>query len=87
MKNLLEKAGFVFWGDEHWGPGEGEIDWANDYTDEFKVFTKLLLEHIEKTCQYVQDTEVVINGSDEYNHGRKMGAEVLKNHLLKTLSN
>lgn len=85
MKDLLEKAGFVFWGNEPWGRGPGEVDWSCDYSDEFKVFAQLLLQHIEKTCQEVQHVDVS-NASDEYNLGRKMGAEVLKNALIETLA-
>ena len=84
MKDFLEKAGFVFWGAEPWGPGEGEIDWACDYTDEFKKFAELLMAHIEKTCQTVQEADVLAS-TEEYDIGRKMGAEVLKNYLISSL--
>ena len=31
IKKLANKAGFVIWGDEPWGPGKGNIDWSSDY--------------------------------------------------------
>ena len=42
-KRLIKNAGFVLWGPETWGPGEGEIDWSCDYNEELEKYTKLLI--------------------------------------------
>ena len=43
-KRLAKKAGFVFWGNEAWGPGEGEIDWSCDYKEAFEKYTELIVQ-------------------------------------------
>ena len=53
MQKLAEEAGFIFWGNESYGPGPGHIDWASDYDEEFKKFAELLvLECISKAEDY-----------------------------------
>jgi len=42
VKELAEQAGFCFWGDEPWGPGEGNIDWSCNYSQEFEKFVELM---------------------------------------------
>ena len=49
INELAEQAGFVFWSDESWGPGEGNIDWACDYTQEFKKFAELIVRECMST--------------------------------------
>lgn len=46
IKQLAEEAGFCFWSDESWGPGEGHIDWGADYDDEFQKYSELLIGHL-----------------------------------------
>lgn len=47
IKQLAEQAGFVFWGEEDWNPGD-EIDWSCRYDDEFKKFAELMVrEHLK----------------------------------------
>jgi hypothetical protein len=46
IRELAEKAGFCFWEDESWGPGEPGIDWSCDYTKEFESFVNLLLDEV-----------------------------------------
>jgi len=41
-QELAEQAGFVFWGNESWGPGPGHIDWSCDYNEESEKFIKLV---------------------------------------------
>ena len=43
IKKLAQESGFVFWGNEAWGPGEGNIDWSCDYDQEFKKFAHLIV--------------------------------------------
>ncbi len=43
IQQLAEQAGFVFWQNESWGPGPGNIDWGGDYKDEFAEFVRLLV--------------------------------------------
>ena len=47
-QELAEQAGFVFWGEESWGPGPGNIDWSCDYNEEFEKFAKLMREELQK---------------------------------------
>ena len=44
IKQLAEQSGFVFWENEDWGPGPGNIDWSSDYKEEFDLFCKLLIQ-------------------------------------------
>ncbi len=48
IKKLAKKAGFVFWGNQEWGPGEGHIDWACNYDKEIIKFAELLRKKYEK---------------------------------------
>ena len=48
IKELAKKAGFVFWGKEPWGPGEGNIDWSSNYDKELKKFAKLVRKEYAK---------------------------------------
>lgn len=48
VKKLAERAGFVFWGDEPYGPGPEYIDWACNYDKEFEKFVKLLIKETKK---------------------------------------
>ena len=43
INELAEKAGFVFWKDEKWGPGPGHIDWSSGYDEEFLKYTELIV--------------------------------------------
>jgi len=43
VKALANDADFVFWNNEPWGPGAGNIDWSCDYKKEFTKFTELLI--------------------------------------------
>ena len=43
IQKLIEESGFVLWEDEPWGPGKGNIDWSNDYTEEMETFVKSLI--------------------------------------------
>jgi len=44
IMTLAKEAGFIFWGDEDWGPGPGNIDWSCDYSAEFERFGELILQ-------------------------------------------
>lgn len=47
-RELAEKAGFIFWRDEHWGPNKkNAIDWGNEYDTEFEKFVKLLTKELK----------------------------------------
>lgn len=47
-QELAEQAGFVFWGEEEWGPGPGNIDWSCDYNAEFEKFAELMRQEKNK---------------------------------------
>lgn len=42
---LAKEAGFCFWADESWNPGD-KIDWASRYDEELMTFARL----IEERC-------------------------------------
>ena len=44
IRELAEKAGFVLWGDEMWGPGKGNIDWSSNYDKELLLYTDLVIQ-------------------------------------------
>jgi len=48
IKKLAKEAGFVFWGKEPWGPGEGHIDWSSNYDKELAKFAELLRKEYAK---------------------------------------
>ena len=48
IKELAEKAGFILWGDELWGPGKGKVDWSSNYDKELEKFAELLKEEYAK---------------------------------------
>lgn len=47
VQGLAEKAGFVVWEDELWGPGKGKVDWSSDYEKELIEFYKLVRAEVE----------------------------------------
>ena len=51
FKSLARECGFVFWGNEDWGPGAGNIDWSCDYTSEFEHYSREL---ITWTCELMR---------------------------------
>lgn len=48
IQELAKKSGFIFWKDEPWGPGPGNIDWSCDYGTEFNDFVKSLIHECAK---------------------------------------
>lgn len=51
IKELAEEAGFIFWQNESWGPGEGHIDWSAIYDREFQKYTELLINECLKALE------------------------------------
>lgn len=45
-------------------------------------FAKLIIQECIELCEQVR-TQSVSNGSDDYNHGREMGAEICRNTIFK----
>ena len=46
QQKLAKKAGFVFWGNEDYGPGPGHIDWASNYDKELRKYSRLLVKKV-----------------------------------------
>jgi hypothetical protein len=40
---LIEQAGFSFWQDEPWGPGENRVDWSMNYDEEIQELIRLVV--------------------------------------------
>jgi hypothetical protein len=55
IKELAEKAGFVLWGDEKWGPGPDYIDWSSNYDKEFLKFAELI---VRECLSYAKDGDI-----------------------------
>ena len=55
IKKLLDKAGFVFWGDEPWKPAGAVVDWSCSYDREMEKFVKLLINDMVDHFAYTQD--------------------------------
>ena len=51
IKKLAEKAGFVYWQDEAWGPGPDFIDWSSNYDNELAKYTELVV----RECAEIAD--------------------------------
>lgn len=49
IRELAEQAGFQFWEDEPWNPGD-IIDWSCRYDDEFKKFAELIVRECAKVA-------------------------------------
>lgn len=58
-RELAEQAGFVFWGEESWGPGPGHIDWSCDYTEELVKFDQLMRAEYESKIRTEPLTEAL----------------------------
>ena len=69
IQKLANQAGFVFWSDEPYGPGPGNIDWGCDYSEEFKVFVGLLIQE----CSQV--------ANDRYDKGFAPVGNYIKDHF------
>jgi hypothetical protein len=48
VKDMAKEAGFVFWKDEEWGPGKGNIDWSSNYDVEFQKFVVILTDYYKQ---------------------------------------
>lgn len=60
IKELAEKADFIFWSDESWGPGEGHIDWSTDYDESFQKYTELLIRECAEICLEANDHKNIL---------------------------
>jgi hypothetical protein len=56
--DLAEQAGFEFWGDEHWNPGD-TIDWSSRYDNQFVNYSESLIREVLLLQQ---------NGTDVLSH-------------------
>jgi hypothetical protein len=53
VRELAEKAGFIFWQDEEWKPQDAVIDWSTQYDSELEKFTNLVIQEcIDKIETY-----------------------------------
>lgn len=43
FRKFAKKAGFIFWKNEHWGPGKGHVDWGTEYDSELKAFAESIV--------------------------------------------
>jgi hypothetical protein len=72
-KELAEKAGFVLWGNESWGPGEGHVDWSCDYEDVLVKYTELIV----KECA----SELIRWKDEPFPYDPEFGAKLIKQHF------
>ncbi len=69
IKELVEEAGFILWGNEEWGPGEGHVDWSCDYKDELAKYTELI---VRECAEQVKNLHA---------NKRISGAEIIREHF------
>lgn len=55
IRKVAKRAGFVFWGKEHYGPGPKHIDWSCVYDAEIDEFAHLLIEKCAKLADKGED--------------------------------
>ena len=60
IKKLAEKAGFIYWQDETWGPGPDFIDWSSNYDNELAKYTELVV----RKCAEIADKAEPYKASD-----------------------
>jgi hypothetical protein len=73
IKELAERAGFEFWGDEAWRPPGQLIDWSSVYDNELIKFAELVIAECTQ--------QVTGNTSAEQIYGGNYHAEKIKNHF------
>lgn len=49
LSELAADAGFVFWENEEWGPGPGNIDWSSEYDQQLQGLYDRMLEEVLQT--------------------------------------
>ena len=49
LTELAADAGFVFWENEEWGPGPGNIDWSSEYDQQLQGLYDRMLEEVLQT--------------------------------------
>jgi hypothetical protein len=63
VKQLAERAGFVFWNNEEWKPQGETIDWSCSYDKELEKFAELII----KECCDVLSSQVIFHSGYGYN--------------------
>lgn len=63
IKQLAEQAGFTFWEDEEWNPGE-IIDWASNYDREIVKYTELVVTDVFDRIKAVNTKQAAIMHED-----------------------
>ena len=49
LTELAADAGFIFWENEEWGPGPGNIDWSSQYDQQLQGLYDRMLEEVLQT--------------------------------------
>lgn len=49
LTELATDAGFVFWENEEYGPGPGNIDWSSEYDQQLQGLYDRMLEEVLQT--------------------------------------
>lgn len=49
LSELAADAGFIFWENEEWGPGPGNIDWSSEYDQQLQGLYDRMLEEVLQT--------------------------------------
>lgn len=49
LTELAADAGFIFWENEEWGPGPGNIDWSSEYDQQLQGLYDRMLEEVLQT--------------------------------------
>jgi hypothetical protein len=56
IRKIAKEAGFIFWGNDSWGPGKGHIDWSCEYDEELTKFAEILESKLRrKVAKQIED--------------------------------
>jgi hypothetical protein len=65
MRELAEKAGFIFWDNVSWKPYDAEIDWSCDYSEDLKKYTELVVRKCIEICEKGTPTQTTSFGASQ----------------------
>jgi hypothetical protein len=66
LQELAKDAGFLFWGDESYGPGPESIDWSSLYDEQLQGLYDRMLEEVirtvEESCKDKTYDPIIVGG-------------------------
>jgi hypothetical protein len=80
LQELAADAGFVFWEDEEWGPGPGNIDWSSQYDMQLQGLYDRMLEEVLQTIDESTKAQSLTTFDADYmgKVNKKLKEDILK---------